>query len=69
MLRFVTLVRTEVSAERIASIISMTRIGELGSTLAAASMHCSMLRLLVTVNVDPSSPILVSLMMEAIFSS
>jgi hypothetical protein len=43
----------------------VTRIDELGTTLEIASM----LRLLVTVNVVPSSPILVTLMMEAIRSS
>jgi hypothetical protein len=35
MLRRVGLVRPEVSEECIASIISVTRIGELGTTLAA----------------------------------
>jgi hypothetical protein len=52
ILRHLALVRTDVSVERIASIISVTRI-------------CSILRLLVTANV-PSSPILVTLKMEAI---
>jgi hypothetical protein len=33
MLQRVTLVRTHVSEERIASIIQITRIGELGTTL------------------------------------
>jgi hypothetical protein len=37
MLRCMTLVRTEVSEERIASIIRVTRIGELGTTLALTS--------------------------------
>jgi thioester reductase-like protein len=37
MLRRVALVRTEVSEERIASIIRVTRIGELGTTLAITS--------------------------------
>jgi hypothetical protein len=37
MLRRVALVRTDVSEERIASIITVTRIGELGTTLAATS--------------------------------
>jgi hypothetical protein len=50
------LVRTEVSEELSASIIRVTRIGELGTTL------------LVMANV-PSSPILVTLMMEALSSS
>jgi hypothetical protein len=56
MLRRVALVRTDVSDELNASIISVTRIGELGTTL-------------VTDNSVPSSPILVTLMMEAISSS
>jgi hypothetical protein len=37
MLRRVALVRTEVSEERIASIIRVTRINELGTTLAVVS--------------------------------
>jgi hypothetical protein len=37
MLRRVTLVRTDVSEERGASIIRVTRIGELGITLAVTS--------------------------------
>jgi hypothetical protein len=37
MLRGVTLVRTDVSEERIASIIKVRRIGELGTTLAVTS--------------------------------
>jgi hypothetical protein len=64
MLRCVALVRTDVSEERSASIIKVTRIGELG-TLVITS-NC---RLLVTANVVPSSPILVTLMMEALRSS
>jgi hypothetical protein len=51
MLHRVTLVRTNVSEELSTSIISMTRIGELGT-------------MLVTANVIPSSPILVTLVME-----
>jgi hypothetical protein len=62
MLRHVALVRADVSEEHIASIIRVTRIGELGTTLA------SMLRFLVTAKV-PGSTILVTLMMEAIHSS
>jgi hypothetical protein len=65
MLRCVALVRADVSEERISSIIKVTRIGELGTTLALTSV----LPLLVTANVVPSSPILVTLMMEAILSS
>jgi hypothetical protein len=59
MLRRVALVRTGVSEELIASIIRVTRIGELGTSVRL---------LLVTANV-PSSPILVTLMMEALSSS
>jgi hypothetical protein len=36
-LRRVALVRTDVSEERSASIIRVTRLGELGTTLAVAS--------------------------------
>jgi hypothetical protein len=63
MLRRVALVRTDVSEELSASIIRVTRIGELGTTLAVRSVQ----RLLVTANV-PGSPILVTLMMEALSS-
>jgi hypothetical protein len=57
MLRRVALVRNDVSEELSASIIRVRRISELG-TLAVTS------RLLVTANVVPSSPILVTLIME-----
>jgi hypothetical protein len=63
VLRRVTLVRTDDSEERIALIIRVTRIGELGTTLEVK------LQLLVAANVIPSSPSLVTLMMEAIHSS
>jgi hypothetical protein len=56
MLRRVSLVRTDVSEERNASFFRVTRIVELGTTLVAAS-------------VVPSSPILVTLMKEALGSS
>jgi hypothetical protein len=65
MLRLVALVGTDVSEESVASIIRVTRIGEL-ETLAITS---SVLRLLVTANVVPSSPILVTLTIEMIGSS
>jgi hypothetical protein len=65
MLRRVALVRTDVSEERSASFIRVTRIGELGTTLAVISVR----RLLVTASVVPSSPILVTLMKEALSSS
>jgi hypothetical protein len=57
ILRRVALVRTNVSEERIASIIKVTR-----------NLR-SVFRLLVTANIVPSSQILVVLMMEAISSS
>jgi hypothetical protein len=66
MLRRVALVRTDVSEELSASIIRLTIIGELGTTLAVTSI---VRRLIVTANVVPSSPILVTLMMEALSSS
>jgi hypothetical protein len=64
MLRRVALLRTDVSEERSASFIRVTRIGELRTTLLR-----SMRRLLVTASVVPSSPILVTLMKEALSSS
>jgi hypothetical protein len=44
MLRRVALVRTDVSEEIIASIIRVTRIGELGTTLAVTSNLCTLRR-------------------------
>jgi hypothetical protein len=55
MLRRVALVRTDLSEELSASFIRVTRIGELGTTL-------------VTASVVPSSPILVTMMKEALSS-
>jgi hypothetical protein len=89
MLRRLAIVKTDVSEELSASIIRVTRIGELGTTLAITSYRRTLRRninyiqsntkkyklflrsvfqLLVTTNV-PSSPILVTLMMEALSSS
>jgi hypothetical protein len=65
MLTRVALVRTDVSEERSASIIMVTRIGEQGTMLTVRSVRC----LLLTANVVPSSPIFVTLMMEALRSS
>jgi hypothetical protein len=65
MLRRVALARTDVSEERSASFIRVTRIGELGTKLAATSLR----RLLVAASVVRSSPILVTLMKEALGSS
>jgi hypothetical protein len=62
MLCRVAVVRAEVSEEHSASIIRVTRIGELG-TLALTS------NVLVTTNVVPSSPILVTLILKAMHSS
>jgi hypothetical protein len=72
MLHRVALVRTGVSEELSTSFIRVTRIGELGTTLAVTSNLVflrSVLRLLVTSSVVPSSPILVTLMKEALGSS
>jgi hypothetical protein len=68
MLRRVALVRTDISEELSASFIRVTRIGELG-TLAVTSNRHTLRRLLVTASVVPSSPILVTLMKEALSSS
>jgi hypothetical protein len=67
MLHRVVLVRTDVSKERIASIIRVIRIGELRTTLLVCLR--SVRWLLVTANVAPSSPNYVTLMMEALRSS
>jgi hypothetical protein len=66
MLRRVALVRTDVSEEPSAFFIRMTRICELGTTLAVIS---SVRRLPVRASVVPISPILVTLMKEALGSS
>jgi hypothetical protein len=63
MLLHAALVGTDVSEERKASFITVTRIGEVGTTLGVTSNRRSVLRLLVTPNVVPTSPI-VTLMME-----
>jgi hypothetical protein len=68
------LVRTDVSEELSASFIRVTRLGELGTTLAVSRNRHSIFlrsvrRLLVTAGVVPSSPILVTLMKEALTSS
>jgi hypothetical protein len=72
MLCCVALVRTDVSVDFRASFIRVTRIGELGTTLAVTSKRRklrSVRRLLVTANVIPNWPIPVTLIMEAISSS
>jgi hypothetical protein len=76
------IVRTDVSEELSASIIRVTRIGEVETTLAVLATDAryeeiqsvfvflrSVRRLLVKANVVPTSPILVTLMMEALISS
>jgi hypothetical protein len=72
MLCRVALVRTDVSEEPSASFIRVTRIGELGTALAPTSnqrMPRSVCQLLVTASIVPSSPILVTVVMEALGSS
>jgi hypothetical protein len=69
MLRRVALVRTCVSEELSASFIRVTRIGELGTTLADLAFLRSVRRLLVTASVVPNSTILVTLMKVVISSS
>jgi hypothetical protein len=67
MLRRAALERTDVSEELSASsFIRVTRIGELGTTVAVTSNRR---KLLVTASVVPTSPILVNLMEEALSSS
>jgi hypothetical protein len=61
----VALVRNDVSEELSASVIRVTRIGELGTTLAVTINRRTLV--LVTANVVPSSPILLTLVMEAVF--
>jgi hypothetical protein len=78
MLRRAAFVRTDVSEELSASFIRVTRIGELATTLAVTSNRRMLRiytflrnvhRLLVTASVVPSSPILVTVMKEALSSS
>jgi hypothetical protein len=72
MLRHVTLVRTDVSQERSSSFNRVTRIGELGTTLAVTGNFVflrSVRRLLVTASVVLSSSTLVTLMKGALSSS
>jgi hypothetical protein len=61
MLRGMAVVRTDVSEERIASIIKVKIISQVGRFI-------SMFRFLLAANV-PSAPIVVTLMMEALSSS
>jgi hypothetical protein len=68
MLRRLALVRTDISGELSASFIRVTIIDELGTTLALTSYRRT-LRLLINGSVIPSSPIIVTLMKEALRSS
>jgi hypothetical protein len=65
MLRRVAVVRTDVSEGLSASFFRVTRIGELGTTLAVTAISSQ----LVTASVVPGSPILVTLKKEALSSS
>jgi hypothetical protein len=69
MLRRVALLRTDVSEEPSASFIRVTRIGELETTLALTSNRRTLRSVLVRASVVPTSPILVTLMKEALSSS
>jgi hypothetical protein len=76
MFRSVDFVTTDVSDELSASFIRVTKIGELGTTLAVTSNRdiylvflCSVRRLLFTASVVPSSPILLTLVKVASCSS
>jgi hypothetical protein len=76
MLRCVALVRTDVSEELSVSIIVVTRIGELGTTLAVTNNRPTPRRNIssqrgsvASYGYVPSSPILVTPMMEALRSS
>jgi hypothetical protein len=69
MLHGVVLVRTDVSKESIIPIIRGTRIGHLGTTLAVLAAKASCEGILVTANIVPSSPILITLLIEAILST
>jgi hypothetical protein len=68
MLHRVALVRTGVSEELSASFIRVTRIGELGTTLAVTSNRRTLRRRYLA-RVVPSSVILVTLVKEALSSS
>jgi hypothetical protein len=67
MLRRVSLVSTDFWEERSASFITVTRIGEVGTTPAVTNNRCTR-HLLVTTSVVPTSPILVTLMKGALRS-
>jgi hypothetical protein len=56
-------------AENITSIIKMTRFGEGGTTLAVTSNRSTLRSNTNTADIVPPSPILVTLMIEVIYSS
>jgi hypothetical protein len=70
MLHRVALVRNDVSEDLSTSFITVTRIGELGTLGIQYFVFLrGVRRLLVTASVVPSSPILLTLMKEALSSS
>jgi hypothetical protein len=68
MLCRVDIVTTDISEESTASITRVKRMGELGTTLAVTNNRHTLRRMVIG-NVVPSSPILVTLVMEALHSS
>jgi hypothetical protein len=70
MLHCVALGRTEVSEERSAPIIRVTRIGGLEKTLAVTSNRVvfllSLRRLLVIANIVPNSPLMATRILEGL---
>jgi hypothetical protein len=69
LLRRVALVRTDVSEEPGASLIRVTKIGELGRNTKYLVFLRSVRRLLVAACVVPRTPIFVTLMKEVLRSS
>jgi hypothetical protein len=72
MLLRVALLRTELSEVSTASIIRVTRIGELGTlavTVNRGTLRRNAIRLLVTANDVPGSTILITLLMKVMHSS
>jgi hypothetical protein len=65
MLRRVALVRTDISEELSVCFIRVTRIGELGTTVAVTNNRRGVPQLLVTANVIPGLLNVLTLMMEA----
>jgi hypothetical protein len=69
MLRHLALVRTDVSEELSSSIMRVTRISELGTALAVTNNRHTQRASVASYCYVPSSPILVTLMMEPLSSS